>query len=209
MPHFSPMSTLEFGCGVGRLAIPFARRPGAVLAVDRSPAMLAAARHKAENAGVSHIEFRAPRELFASPRKFDLVSCFHVLQRLGPAEGLTLLRELTGRIATGGVGIFHYPIGSSASSLVQASRWAREHMPMLNVSRTSERQTLPRSAYPESPLRSRRDLQVLDVAGVLPRTSSSSISRNCRARSSSRRSRCRRRPAWTSVAGRCRDDAAR
>src|SRR5262245_56706772 len=42
-PRFSPMSTLEYGCGPGRLALPLARRPGSVTAVDRSPAMLAAA----------------------------------------------------------------------------------------------------------------------------------------------------------------------
>src|SRR5262245_60880221 len=34
-PGFSPMTTLEYGCGPGRLAIPLARRPGAVTAVDR------------------------------------------------------------------------------------------------------------------------------------------------------------------------------
>src|SRR5260221_7159324 len=38
-PIFTPRSVLEYGCGAGRLAIPLARRPGAVTAVDRSPAM--------------------------------------------------------------------------------------------------------------------------------------------------------------------------
>ena len=35
VPEFAPMSTLEYGCGVGRLAIPFARRAGRVTAVDK------------------------------------------------------------------------------------------------------------------------------------------------------------------------------
>ena len=39
VPEFAPVSTLEFGCGVGRLAIPFAKRAGRVTAVDRSPAV--------------------------------------------------------------------------------------------------------------------------------------------------------------------------
>jgi ubiquinone/menaquinone biosynthesis C-methylase UbiE len=165
--HFSPMSTLEYGCGVGRLAIPFAQRPGAVLAVDRSPSMLAAARQNAEKAGAGHIEFRAPRELFGSARRFDLVSCFHVLQRLGHAEGLTLLRELTGRIATGGVGIFHVPYRSSASSLIQASRWARERVPILNSvanmlsGKPSRDPIIPSHVYDLD-----ETLQVLDAAGV-------------------------------------------
>jgi len=50
-PEFAPMTTLEYGCGVGRLAIPFARRPGSVTAVDRSPAMLERARREAEPRG--------------------------------------------------------------------------------------------------------------------------------------------------------------
>ena len=28
VPEFAPLSTLEYGCGVGRLALPFASRPG-------------------------------------------------------------------------------------------------------------------------------------------------------------------------------------
>src|SRR5688572_5500583 len=56
VPEFAPMSTLEYGCGVGRLAIPFARRAGAVVAVDRSPAMLEAARREAGRQDAAHIE---------------------------------------------------------------------------------------------------------------------------------------------------------
>src|SRR5436190_4995040 len=90
-PAFSPMSMLEYGCGPGRLAIPLARRPGSVTAVDRSPAMLDAARAEAQKRGTGHITFQTPAELFASPRKFDLICCVHVLQRLPPGEGLALV----------------------------------------------------------------------------------------------------------------------
>jgi SAM-dependent methyltransferase len=51
-PHFSPMSVLEYGSGIGRLAIPFGKRPGHVTAVDRSPAMLELGRREAEKQGV-------------------------------------------------------------------------------------------------------------------------------------------------------------
>ena len=131
-PHFSPMSTLEYGCGVGRLAIPFARRIGAVTAVDRSPTMLNVCRRDAERHGVGHIEFLNPGDLFASPRKFDLVCCFHVLQRLSPDDGLSLLNALMDRIATGGIGVFHVPFSSRASAPVRLVRWARERLPLAN-----------------------------------------------------------------------------
>ena len=132
-PRFSPMSTLEYGCGVGRLAIPFARRPGAVTAVDRSPAMLAAARHEAERAGVAHIECCSAEELSATSRRFDLVCCFHVLQRLPTREGIELVKALLRRTASGGVGVFHVPYRTEATRSVRAWRWARERMPLVNA----------------------------------------------------------------------------
>lgn len=128
-PHFSPLSTLEYGCGVGRLALPLARRPGSVTAVDRSPAMLAAAREAARRAGAGHIQFQTAAEFFTIDRKFDFVVCFHVLQRLPTREGLELLRALVGRIATGGLGVFHVPFRTSAPAGIRISRWARERVP--------------------------------------------------------------------------------
>src|SRR5262245_52302229 len=48
---FAPRRTLDFGCGVGRLVIPFARRCGEVVGADVSPAMLAEARRNCEREG--------------------------------------------------------------------------------------------------------------------------------------------------------------
>src|SRR5215468_1168138 len=56
-PQFAPMSVLEYGCGIGRLALPLARRPGTVVAVDRSPAMLNLARAEAARRGLGHVVF--------------------------------------------------------------------------------------------------------------------------------------------------------
>jgi 2-polyprenyl-3-methyl-5-hydroxy-6-metoxy-1,4-benzoquinol methylase len=109
IPEFAPVTTLEYGCGVGRLAIPFARRAGRVVAVDRSRAMLDAARREADRHGTSHIEFTTPEDLFASGRKFDLVNCYAVLQRLRPADGLALIRSLLTCLGAGGIGVFHFP----------------------------------------------------------------------------------------------------
>jgi 2-polyprenyl-3-methyl-5-hydroxy-6-metoxy-1,4-benzoquinol methylase len=131
-PHFSPMTVLEYGCGAGRLAIPFARRPGSVTAVDRSRAMLEVAKHEAARHGVDHIELLTPPELFASARKFDLVVCVHVLQRLRPDEGLSLVSALLDRVASGGIGVFHVPFATKAGAPVRAARWTREHLPLAN-----------------------------------------------------------------------------
>jgi SAM-dependent methyltransferase len=132
-PQFAPMSTLEYGCGVGRLALPLARRPGSVTAVDRSPAMLDLAQREAERRGLGHIVFQTDAQLFAAPRAFDLVVCYHVLQRMPRSDGKALLRRLIDLVAPGGVGVFQWPYRSDDSPLVTVSRWAREQVPGANA----------------------------------------------------------------------------
>lgn len=131
-PSFSPMSTLEFGCGPGRLAIPLAERPGSVTAVDRSAPMLEAARTQARKRGVDHIEFLTPGDVFSSGRKFDFICCVHVLQRMAPQEGTGLIARLLSMLATGGVAVFHAPYATTASGAVQGFRSVRQHVPLVN-----------------------------------------------------------------------------
>ena len=132
-PQFAPMSTLEYGCGLGRLALPLAQRPGSVTAVDRSPVMLDLARREADRRGLGHIAFETPADLFATPRTFDLVVCYHVLQRLPPVEAMALVRRLIGLIGPGGVGVFQWPYRTDDAGLVLASRWLRERVPGANA----------------------------------------------------------------------------
>ena len=101
-------------------------------AVDRSPVMLDVARLEASRQGVDHVEFLTTKELFGSARKFDLIICFHVLQRLLPQEGLGLVEALLDRTASGGIAVFHVPFRTSASPLVRAARWTRERLPIAN-----------------------------------------------------------------------------
>jgi SAM-dependent methyltransferase len=132
-PQFAPMSILEYGCGLGRLALPLARRPASVTAVDRSPIMRDLARREAERRGLGHIVFQTPAELFATPRTFDLVVCYHVLQRLRPIEGMALLHRLIGLVGAGGVAVFQWPYRMRESGLVAASRRVRELVPGANA----------------------------------------------------------------------------
>ena len=129
-PHFAPVSVLEYGCGVGRLLIPFARRATTVTGVDVSKAMLAVAKTHAEKAGVMNVELLL--ELPAD-RTFDLVNCFLVLQRLRPSEGLDLLKRLAKYVREGGVGVFHFPYRAKVAPLVSVARTARARLPGVNA----------------------------------------------------------------------------
>jgi SAM-dependent methyltransferase len=133
VPQFAPMSTLEYGCGPGRLALPLAARPGRVVAVDRSDAMLRVARANAGRRGLAEILFQRPDDLLAQPRTFDLVVCYHLLQRLPRGEAKFVLRQLQSAIGPDGVGVFQWCCGSREPLRVEVARWARERVPGVNA----------------------------------------------------------------------------
>ncbi|HYC90651.1 MAG TPA: methyltransferase domain-containing protein [Thermoanaerobaculia bacterium] len=132
-PHFAPLTVLEYGCGVGRLVLPFARRAEKVTGVDISPAMLETAWRHVKRSGVRNVELRTAAELEHDRRTFDLVNCFLVLQRLRRKEGLALLRKLAARVREGGVGVFHVPYRAHTPPLVRVARDARARVPGVNA----------------------------------------------------------------------------
>src|SRR5258707_15766686 len=83
-PQFAPMSTLEYGCGLGRLALPLARRPGSVTAVDRSPLMLELGPREAQPRGLGPLRVQTPAHPLPAPPTLHPVACYHVLQRPAP-----------------------------------------------------------------------------------------------------------------------------
>lgn len=121
--NFAPRRVLEYGCGVGRLAVALAQRAERVTAVDSSAAMLAAAR------AANNVEYVDDREFRRRSAKFDLVTCFLVVQRLPRERGLALLRELLDRLDDGGVLVAQVPFHRSA----KPSRWLRERVPGVNA----------------------------------------------------------------------------
>ena len=132
-PHFAPLNVLEYGCGVGRLLIPFGRRAEKVTGVDISPAMLATARQHIDREGVRNVELLTTDAFESDTRTFDLVNCFLVFQRLRRAEGLALLRKLVRRVREGGVGVFHLPYRAHVSPLVRVARETRARVPGVNA----------------------------------------------------------------------------
>lgn len=102
---FSPTSALDFGCGVGRLLIPLARRAGRAYGVDVAPDMLALSRKHATEAGVS---VEVGHDIPA--RQFDWVNTVIVLQHIPPARGYQFIRSLWNCVAPGGALTMHVTI---------------------------------------------------------------------------------------------------
>ncbi len=73
LPDGGPVSVLELGAGTGRVAIPLAGAGARVVALESSPAMLAAGRAAMEAAGVTVVE--ADFRRFGLEQRFDLVIC--------------------------------------------------------------------------------------------------------------------------------------
>jgi SAM-dependent methyltransferase len=102
--HFAPASALDFGCGVGRLVVPLAKRCPAVVGVDVSDGMLRRADERCARLGLANV--RLLRDL-PPGEAFDLVHSFIVFQHIPCPRGLAIIEELLGRLRDGGVGVLH------------------------------------------------------------------------------------------------------
>ncbi len=111
-PGFEPRRVLDYGCGVGRLAIPFARRAGTVVGVDVSPSMLDEARRNARAHGCENIEFLGVERMDSLHSDFDLVHSALVLQHIPVRQGERLIAKLAALLRPGGIGVLHLQIGA-------------------------------------------------------------------------------------------------
>lgn len=111
-PGFAPDGVLDFGCGVGRVAIPLARACELVVGVDVSAGMLAEARGRCASLGVVNARFvSADDSLSDVGEAFDLIHAFIVMQHIPPRRGMAILRRLIGLLAERGVCVLHFGYG--------------------------------------------------------------------------------------------------
>lgn len=128
-PAFTPTSGLDFGCGVGRLAIPLAMRVQQVVGVDISEGMLSKARERANQLHVTNAAFvRSDDQLSMVCSSFDFVHSFIVLQHIPSIRGYKICQRLVELIANGGVGALHVTFGRPAQPKMSWLRLARRHV---------------------------------------------------------------------------------
>lgn len=108
-PAFAPRRVLDFGCGVGRLVIPFARIARQVVGIDVSEGMLAEARRNCDAAGLDNVMLVLSDDtLSAVEGEFDLVHSVIVFQHIDPQRGREIFRRMLQRLAPGGAGAVQF-----------------------------------------------------------------------------------------------------
>lgn len=102
-PDFAPDTSLDFGCGVGRLLIPLARRSGHATGVDVSPAMLAEVRRNCDAQGIDNVELVDSDDGLSQARgEYDIVHSHIVFAHIDPRRGHAIFESLAGKVAPGG-----------------------------------------------------------------------------------------------------------
>ncbi len=129
-----PRRALDFGCGVGRVLLPLARRAGEVVGADVAAPMLAEARQAADAAGLGNVLLV---ELAGSaaglPGPFDFVHTYNVLQHVPPALGLRLVRELLALLTPDGLALIHLTFARPGDGpLRRLARRLRGSLPLVH-----------------------------------------------------------------------------
>jgi SAM-dependent methyltransferase len=118
---FHPERVLDFGCGVGRLLIPFARRAQTVVGIDVSPAMLEQAANNCRERGLKTVRLLGSEELDQlDSNSFGLVHSYIVFQHIPVREGERILQKLVDLIAIGGFGVIHLTFSDVRSATRRA-----------------------------------------------------------------------------------------
>jgi SAM-dependent methyltransferase len=159
---------LDFGCGVGRLTLPLARRAIRVVGCDIAPTMLGHARQNAEDAGLHNITFTDNSQLDALPDgKFDLVLSLLVLQYIPPTAGYPIIRTLLRLLAPAGVAALHLPFAPRGGGLRRLARLTPRRPRMTpGVAMGVPSSTDAPAVYQYDELTVRRDLAAADAAAL-------------------------------------------
>jgi 2-polyprenyl-3-methyl-5-hydroxy-6-metoxy-1,4-benzoquinol methylase len=104
-PGFAPRTVLDFGCGVGRLLIPFAKITADVVGLDVSPSMLQEARRNCDAQRVHNVRLLCSDDTLSTlTGSFDLIHSCIVFQHIPVDRGRTIFSQLLRHLRPGGVG---------------------------------------------------------------------------------------------------------
>lgn len=117
---------VDFGCGVGRLTIPLARRADQAIGLDVSDGMLELARQRSETEGLGNVSLlRSDDQLSNLTGQPDFIHSYIVFQHIPVDRGMRIVRGLVDRLASGGFGALHLTFGPTDPSRASGRRAAQ------------------------------------------------------------------------------------
>lgn len=136
LASFSPRQSLDFGCGVGRLLIPLAKRSASATGVDISTSMITEARHNCAEFGILNVDFiESDDRLSRLQAKYDLVHSHIVFAHIHPSRGIPLIRRLAEAVNPGGFIAIQILYACNAPRLHRTLAKVRYRIPPLNAMR--------------------------------------------------------------------------
>ena len=133
---FGPLGrgrALDFGCGVGRLLLPLARRFSHAIGLDTSDSMLVETRRNAGEAGIKNITLAHGLTELPQDDRYDFVHSVIVLQHIPRDRGEELIAGLLSRLAPGGVAMLHVNLRLKRGRIRALGSRLRRHFTLLNI----------------------------------------------------------------------------
>ena len=170
-PGFKPEKILDFGCGPGRLVIPFSRIAHEVLGIDVSQDMINEAKKNCLKYNAINTSFLVSDDNLhcIKNQHFDLVNAFIVLQHINIKRGEKLIQLLIESIKDKGIGVLHltyhdhYPYRGIVN-------YFRYRIPFLSIVMRFFRSTVTGKKFKNLPLMQMNNYNLNRIFYLLQRT---------------------------------------
>jgi len=129
--NFNPKRVLDFGCGVGRLVIPFAQIADEVTGVDISDSMIAEAKKNCEVNGVKNINFvKSIDDCSNLAGQYNLIHSYIVFQHIPNKRGIKIFKNLLKYLEPGGICVAHFPFTSPQNKIQRFADFLYKYIPL-------------------------------------------------------------------------------
>lgn len=121
---------LEFGCGVGRLTVPLARRFQRLVGVDVSPSMLNEAAKNCAKLGINNVDLVRIEDTFdALSGPFDAIISYNVLQHIPSTRGYKIIDNLLSMASPGAFVMLHICLRRPLTPMRRAIGLIKDRVP--------------------------------------------------------------------------------
>lgn len=121
---------LDFGCGVGRVALPMGSLFDEVVGVDVAPAMLAEGEALKVRQNMANVRFALSDErVIGAEGRYDFVHSYIVFQHIPVDRGVRLIGHLLDRVAIDGIASIHVGLNRGDTRWRSVLYYARTHIP--------------------------------------------------------------------------------